>query len=175
LRVLCVVTYRSLRRADHWSRGVLLSAVCLSVIVEPPTGGLRPLDLWSQEREGEGTIRTSSLRNFLKLPCTSSPPFFYKFGLGSSSALLPPGSTAASVAYARGLLYYSPLSNRSYSGRQVPLASTTRGSPLAARGETMGEKWWPDSAWDMYPGLFYMPQICDMGPIILLPLRRKAC
>jgi hypothetical protein len=28
------------------------------------------------------------------------------FGLGSSSALLPPDSTAASVAYARGLLYY---------------------------------------------------------------------
>jgi hypothetical protein len=28
------------------------------------------------------------------------------FGLGSSSALLPPGITAASVAYARGLLYY---------------------------------------------------------------------
>jgi hypothetical protein len=29
-----------------------------------------------------------------------------EFGLGSSSTLLPPGSTAASVAYARGLLYY---------------------------------------------------------------------
>jgi hypothetical protein len=29
-----------------------------------------------------------------------------EFGLGSSSAVLPPGSTAASVAYARGLLYY---------------------------------------------------------------------
>jgi hypothetical protein len=33
-----------------------------------------------------------------------------------------------------------PISNRSYSGRQVPLASTTRGSPLAARGGTMDEK-----------------------------------
>ena len=50
----------------------------------------------------------------------------------------------------------------------MPLASTTRGSPLAARGGTMGEKWWPNGAWDM-------PQICDMGPIILLPFRRKAC
>ena len=39
----------------------------------------------------------------------------------------------------------------------------------------MGEKWWPNSAWDMHPGFFYMPQICDMGPIILLPFRRKAC
>jgi len=24
-------------------------------------------------------------------------------------------------------------------------------------------------------GIFYMPQICDMGPTVLLPLRRKAC
>jgi hypothetical protein len=93
----------------------------------------------------------------------------------SSYALLPPGSTAASLAYARGLLYYSPFSNRSDSGRQVPLASTTRGSPLAARGGTMGEKWWSDGAWNMHPGSFYMPQICDMRPIILLPFRRKAC
>ena len=39
----------------------------------------------------------------------------------------------------------------------------------------MGEKWWPNGAWDMHPGFFYMPQICDMGLIILLPFRRKAC
>jgi hypothetical protein len=51
---------------------------------------------------------------------------------------LPPGGTATSVADARGLLYHSRISNRSYSGRQVPLASTTRSSPLAARGGTMG-------------------------------------
>jgi hypothetical protein len=60
------------------------------------------------------------------------------FGLGSSSALLPPGSTSTSVADARGLLYNPRISNHSYPGRQVPLASTTRGSPLAARGGTMG-------------------------------------
>jgi hypothetical protein len=58
--------------------------------------------------------------------------------LGSSSALLPPGDTSTSVADARGLLYHPRISNRSYSGRQVPLASTTRGSPLAATGGTMG-------------------------------------
>jgi hypothetical protein len=23
----------------------------------------------------------------------------------------------------------------------------------------MGEKWWPNGAWDMHPGFFYMPQI----------------
>jgi hypothetical protein len=38
LRVLCVVRQRSLRRADHSSRGVLLSGVRLSVIEEPHGG-----------------------------------------------------------------------------------------------------------------------------------------
>ena len=52
-----------------------------------------------------------------------------------------------------GLLYDSPFSKRSYLGRQVPLASTTRGSPLAARGGTMGEKWWPNGA------LGYAPRV----------------
>jgi hypothetical protein len=33
--VVCVVGYRSLRRADHSSRGVLLSVMCVSVIVKP--------------------------------------------------------------------------------------------------------------------------------------------
>jgi hypothetical protein len=35
LLVLCVVRYRSLRRADHSSRGVLPSLVFLSVIMNP--------------------------------------------------------------------------------------------------------------------------------------------
>ena len=39
----------------------------------------------------------------------------------------------------------------------------------------MGEKWWPNGVWDMHPVFFYMPQICDMGPIILIPFRRMAC
>ena len=67
----------------------------------------------------------------------------------------PPGSTAASVADCT----IPRFSELSYSGRQESLASTT----LAARGETMGEKWWPNGAWDMHPGFFYMPQICDKG------------
>jgi hypothetical protein len=62
-----------------------------------------------------------------------------------------------------GLLYDSPFSKRSYFGRQVPLTSTTHGSPLAAKGGTMGEKWWTNCAWDMHPWFFYMPKICDMG------------
>ena len=98
-------------------------------------------------------------------------PFFLNFGLGFQFRALPPGSTAASVAYCM----IPRFSKRSYFGRQVPLASTTRGSPLAAKGGTMGEKWWPNGGWGMHPGFFYMPQICDMGPINLLPFRRKAC
>jgi hypothetical protein len=56
------------------------------------------------------------------------------------------------VVDARGLLYHSRISNRSYSGRQVPLASTTRGSPLPARGGTMGGN-----------GGQMMPGICTQG------------
>jgi len=37
--VLCVVRYRFLRRADHLSREVLSSVVCLSVIAEPQQCG----------------------------------------------------------------------------------------------------------------------------------------
>ena len=62
-----------------------------------------------------------------------------------------------------GWLYNSPFSKHSSFVRQVFLASTTRGSPLAAKGGTMGKKWWPNGAWVMHPGFFYMPQICDMG------------
>jgi hypothetical protein len=35
LRVLCVVRYRSLCRADHSFRGVLPGVVCLSIIDKP--------------------------------------------------------------------------------------------------------------------------------------------
>jgi hypothetical protein len=78
----------------------------------------------------------------------------FNFGLGSSSAILPPGGTATSVADARGLLYHPRISNRSYSGRKVPIASTTRGSPHAARGGTMGGN-----------GGQMMPGICTQGSL----------
>jgi len=46
LWVLCVVRQKSLRRADHSSRGVLPNVVCLSVIVNSRQwGGLGPLGL----------------------------------------------------------------------------------------------------------------------------------
>jgi hypothetical protein len=64
----------------------------------------------------------------------------HKFGLGSSSALLPPGDTSTSVADARGLLYHPRIYNHSYSGRQVPLASTTRGSAPSSHRRNYGRK-----------------------------------
>ena len=66
---------------------------------------------------------------------------------------LPPGSTAASVADCTIPLFLNvpPLAARSLSHPQ----------PAVARGGTMGKKWWPNGAWDMHPGFFYMPQICD--------------
>ena len=63
--------------------------------------------------------------------------FLNFFLLGFQFRFLPTGSTAASAAYCT----IPHFSKRSYFGRQVPLASTTRGSPLAARGGTMCEKW----------------------------------
>jgi hypothetical protein len=49
LWVLCVVKWRSLRRAYHLSRGVLPIVVCLSVIEEIHRGGLDPLGMSNHE------------------------------------------------------------------------------------------------------------------------------
>jgi len=51
LGVLCVVRYRSLRRADHSSRGILPSVVCLSMIAEIYRGDLSPLGLSSRKKK----------------------------------------------------------------------------------------------------------------------------
>ena len=91
--------------------------------------------------------------------------FFFIIWIGVVFRALPPGHCSQC-----GFLYDSPFSKRSYFGRQVFLESTTRSRPLAARGGTMREKWWPKGAWDMHPGFFYMPQISYMGPF-----RRKVC
>ena len=87
--------------------------------------------------------------------------------IGVQFRSLPPGSIAASVAYCT--------IPRFLNVPTLAVRSTTHSSPLAARGGTMGKKWWPNGAWDMHPGFFYMPQICGMGLIILLPFRRKTC
>jgi hypothetical protein len=42
LRVLCVVRYRSLRRAGHSSRGVLTNVVCLKCVIAKPRKTRRP-------------------------------------------------------------------------------------------------------------------------------------
>jgi hypothetical protein len=46
-----VAKRRSLRGADHTSRGVLPSVVCLSVIEEPRRGSLGPIGLSSLEKK----------------------------------------------------------------------------------------------------------------------------
>jgi hypothetical protein len=60
------------------------------------------------------------------------------FGLGSSSAFYP--LEALQPVWLTPEVYCTipHISNRSYSGHQVPLTSTTRSSLLAARGGTMG-------------------------------------
>ena len=68
----------------------------------------------------------------------------------------------------------SPAFRRSHFSRQVPPSATTR-EILAAKSGNVGEKDEKDSDFHVNLGIFYMPQIYDMGPMALLPLRRKAC
>ena len=51
LRVLRIFKYRSLRQADHSTRGVLPSVVCLSVIEETQRGGLGPTGMLTQKKK----------------------------------------------------------------------------------------------------------------------------
>jgi hypothetical protein len=61
--VLCLVRYRSLRRADQSSGGVLQNVVCLSVMVKP------------RRREDPGPLGAvvpgGGIYNFVYLPVTS--------------------------------------------------------------------------------------------------------
>jgi hypothetical protein len=56
MRVLCVVRYRSLQRADHSFRGVPPSFVCPSVIEKPHGGGLGPLWLSNHKKKWPGGL-----------------------------------------------------------------------------------------------------------------------
>jgi hypothetical protein len=60
------------------------------------------------------------------------------------------------------------------------LVHVTRETPSSERWELRGRESWPIillkcSTSTEHLGFFYMPQINDMGPTALLPLRRKAC
>jgi hypothetical protein len=65
LWMLCVVRYRFTCRADHSSRGVLPSVVCLSVIVKPPqwggSGPLRAVTPWKKKLDTTGWIPLNSI------------------------------------------------------------------------------------------------------------------
>jgi hypothetical protein len=51
--VLCVVRERSLRQADHSSRGVTPNVICLSVVEETHRRGLGPLGLSNNKKIGQ--------------------------------------------------------------------------------------------------------------------------
>jgi len=73
----------------------------------------------------------------------------------------------------------SPAFRRSHFSRQMPLSAMTR-EILAVKGGTVarkmsGSNFCLNSDFHANLGIFYMPQIYDMGPTALLPLWRKAC
>jgi hypothetical protein len=93
------------------------------------------------------------------LVCVHNPGLFfyiyiYNFGLGSNSAFCPLEALQPVWLIPEVYCTIPRISNCSYSGRQVPLASTTHGSPLAARGGTMGRN-----------GGQMMPVICTQGSL----------
>jgi hypothetical protein len=76
------------------------------------------------------------------------------------------------------LPYHPPLSRRSHSLRQVPPRPSDARDPSSEKWNCVGEKFpviLPNWRLPRHLRNFYMPQIYDMGPTDLLPLRRKAC
>jgi hypothetical protein len=75
-------------------------------------------------------------------------------------------------------LFYLPCFRRSNFHRQSSLASTTRERSWWPKRNYVGEKWSINFAEKSTStkrlGIFYIPQINDMGPTVLLPFRRKA-
>ena len=74
LRLLCTLRYRSLRQADHSSREVLPSVVCLSVISKQQGGDQGPLLLSSHERKKRDLLSANSSSMFGYLFRSSSSP-----------------------------------------------------------------------------------------------------
>jgi hypothetical protein len=76
--MLCTVRYRSLRQADHLSREVQPSVVCLSMIPKlQQGGGLGPLWLSSHERKKSIFLRANSSSTFGYLFRSYSSPFVF--------------------------------------------------------------------------------------------------
>ena len=64
---------------------------------------------------------------------------------------------------------------RSHFRRQVPPCPYDVRDPSSERWDCGQECWPVMSTSTFHLGIFYMPQIWDMAPTALLPLRRKAC
>jgi len=71
--VLCVVRWRSLRRADHSSRGVLPSAVCLSVCSRN-LGNEEAMAHW---RVGGNAVSRKERKKYFNLDCKYNHIYIY--------------------------------------------------------------------------------------------------
>jgi hypothetical protein len=77
-----------------------------------------------------------------------------------------------------GLLYYPMLWKFPLASPGAPTSTTMRETPSSERGncgQEMTGNFADNGDFHATVGTSYMPQICDMGPTPLLPLRRKAC
>jgi hypothetical protein len=96
----------------------------------------------------------------------------------SSSSITVPAANTPDVLQPEGLLYYPML-------WKFPLAppGTPTSTPMwetsscegRNRGREMTGNFANNGNFHAIVRIFYMPQICDMGPTALLPSRRKAC
>jgi len=171
LWVLCVVRQRSLRRSNHSSRVVLPSVVCLSVIVKPRQwGGFGPLG-------GGGCCAIGKKYYYY---------YYYYYWYSALGPVWAETRVQSGDWYVSGTLHPGHVLRGS-----LPLLSpafwmftlfTTRclhvrqdvRDPSGGSGNC-GRECCPAILPKCHLGIFYMPQIYDMGPPALLPLRRKAC
>jgi hypothetical protein len=105
--------------------------------------------------------------------------YFSSFSSSSSSStgprwLLPPDVLQPRRFILRARLWKFPLVPPG-----VPTPKTTRQTSSRERGnygrEMSGEFCRQIASFTLFEGLFYIPQISDLRPTDLLPLRRKAC
>jgi len=93
LCMLYVVRQRSLRRADHSSRGVLPNMICLSVIVNPRRGnpwyGIGSKRHRKRERDAEGLLSLWSRECYLhKTPLKALSLLYVRPGLRFRNSIL---------------------------------------------------------------------------------------
>jgi hypothetical protein len=89
--------------------------------------------------------------------------------------LAPPGCVPQPY---RLIVLYPMLWKFSLAPPAAPTSTTTRETSRRERrnyGREITGNFADNGDFHASVGIFYMPQICDVGPTALLPLRRKAC